>query len=98
LTTSIQWICGENVTYPRRFWVTLLLHNLDKKPIQRGKHLQSEKKLKNAGPLSYVDLLMLTLTQHEKELCLIIEKLEEISKRLEEISLQISENRNQNSS
>jgi len=46
--------------------------------------------LKPFGPLSYIDLLVLTLTQHEKELNLIINKLEEISEKLEEISLQLS--------
>jgi len=68
--------------------VTLFLDNLNRKSIG-GKHLQSKKKLRNISPLSYIDLLILTLTQHEKELSLIIEKLREISEKLEEISLQL---------
>jgi len=42
------------------------------------------------SPLSYVDLLILTLTQHEKNLCEIIEKLQRISEKLDEISRQLS--------
>jgi uncharacterized protein with ParB-like and HNH nuclease domain len=49
-----------------------------------------KKKLKNASPLSYIDLLILTLTQHEKNLSLIIEKLEQISDKLEDISIELS--------
>ena len=49
-----------------------------------------KKKLKDASPLSYIDLLILTLTQHEKNLSLIIEKLEQISDKLEEISDELS--------
>jgi len=44
------------------------------------------------NPLSYIDLLILTLTQYEKELYLITEKLERISEKLEEISLQLTKN------
>ncbi len=56
------------------------------------KHSQAPKrKLKNVNPLSYIDLLMLTLTQHEKTLSQIIEKLEEISQKLDEISDKISD-------
>jgi len=53
--------------------------------------LQSKKKLKNTSSLNYIDLLVLTLTQHEKNLCLIIKKLEMISEKLEEISRQLAE-------
>jgi uncharacterized protein with ParB-like and HNH nuclease domain len=49
-----------------------------------------KKKLKNASPLSYIDLLILTLTQHEKNLSLIIEKLERISDKLEDICVEFS--------
>jgi len=49
--------------------------------------------LKHTNPLSYIDLLILTLTQHEKNLSLIIEKLERISDKLEEISQQLTEER-----
>jgi len=49
--------------------------------------------LENVNPLGYIDLLVLTLTQYEKELCLIIEKLERISNKLEEISQQLTENK-----
>ena len=75
--------------------VTLFLDNLDEHSV-RGKHLQPKKKLKNVSPLSYIDLLIVTLTQHEKVLCSIIEKLESISEKLEEISSQLAENRNNN--
>jgi hypothetical protein len=49
-----------------------------------------KKKLRNASPLSYIDLLILTLTQYEKNLSLIIEKLEQISDKLEDISSELS--------
>jgi len=75
--------------------VTLFLDKLNETPIWEGKYLQSKKKLKNVNPLSYIDLLVLTLTQHEKVLCSIIEKLEKISEKLEEISRQLAENKNQ---
>ena len=56
------------------------------------KHLQAtKKKLKNVNPLSYIDLLILTLTQHEKTLSQIIGKLEEISQKLDEISDHLSD-------
>lgn len=70
--------------------VTLILDNLCKKRFRGRGTLESKKRLKPFGPLSYIDLLVLTLTQHEKELNLIINKLEEISEKLEEISLQLS--------
>jgi len=40
----------------------------------------------HSNPLSYIDLLTITLTQHEKKLSLIIEKLERISDKLEKIN------------
>jgi len=49
--------------------------------------------MENVNPLSYTDLLVLTLTQYEKKLCLIIERLEKISNKLEEISQQLTENK-----
>jgi len=55
---------------------------------------QSKKKLRNVNPLSYIDLLVLTLTNHEKELFLIIKKLERISEKLEELSMQIAKDKN----
>jgi len=51
---------------------------------------QSKKKLRSINPLGYIDLLVLTLTNHEKELSLIIEKLERISEKLEELSMHIA--------
>jgi len=80
----------------RRFSVTLFLDNSDKIFFLGGKNLQSKKKLKNASPLSYIDLLVLTLTQHEKGLCLIIKKLEKISDKLEEMSRELTENKKSN--
>jgi len=59
--------------------------------LREEKPLQSKKKIKNLSPLSYTDLLIVTLTQHEKELYLITEKLEKISEKLEEISLHLTE-------
>lgn len=55
--------------------------------------MQAKKNLKDVSPLSYIDLLILTLTQHEKNLSLVVEKLERISSKLEEISQQLSEER-----
>jgi len=49
------------------------------------------KELKNTSSFNYVDLLILTLTQHEKNLSLIIEKLEQISEKLEIICKQFPE-------
>lgn len=59
-----------------------------------GRELQSRRRLRDSSPLSYVDLLILTLTQHEKELHLIIDKLEKISEKLEEISLLLAKDEN----
>ena len=47
--------------------------------------------LRNVAPLNYVDLLILTLTQHEKNLSLIIEKLQRISNKLDKISQQLAD-------
>jgi len=48
-------------------------------------------KKKKPESLEYVDLLVLTLTQHEKTLSLITEKLEHISNKLEEVSQRLTE-------
>jgi len=47
--------------------------------------------LERPNALSYIDLLILTLTQHEKNLSLIIEKLEQISDKLDAISQRLDE-------
>ena len=47
--------------------------------------------LERPNALSYIDLLILTLTQHEKNLSLIIEKLEQISDKLDAISRRLEE-------
>jgi len=50
--------------------------------------------LERPNALSYIDLLILTLTQHEKNLSLIIEKLEQISDKLDAISRRLEEKKN----
>jgi len=92
MTCAKRYSC---VTHHLKTSVTLLLDKQDERPLLRGSPLQSKKKLKNTNPLSYIDLLILTLTEHEKTLCVIIEKLEMISEKLEEISKQLTENKSQ---
>jgi len=44
--------------------------------------------------MSFIDLLVLTLAQHEKNLSSIIKRLEEISEKLEKISIQMENAKN----
>lgn len=37
-------------------------------------------------PLTYMDLLLITLTEHERRLSIIIERLEAVTNKLEEIN------------
>lgn len=46
--------------------------------------------LERANALSYMDLLAITLSQHEKTLGMLIERLEKISGRLDKISRQMT--------
>lgn len=49
-----------------------------------------EDKTEHPNPLNYMDLLMLTLFQHEKILSMLIERLEAISERLDKINKQMA--------
>lgn len=76
--------------------VTLNLDTRDEHHFYVGrgkKQLQTttKKTTKNVSPLSYVDLLLLTLAQHEKNLSQIIERLDRITEKLEKISNHLSD-------
>jgi uncharacterized coiled-coil protein SlyX len=45
-----------------------------------------ENDMELSKPLTYMDLLLITLTEHEKRLSAIIEKLEAVTDKLEEIN------------
>ena len=60
---------------------------------EKGRLMSERNEVEHASPLSYVDLLILTLTQHEKSLNMIIEKLDRISNKLDRISRQLAEER-----
>jgi hypothetical protein len=60
---------------------------------EKGRLMSERYEVEHASPLSYVDLLILTLTQHEKSLNMIIEKLDRISNKLDRISRQLAEER-----
>jgi len=53
-----------------------------------------DKNLENRSSMSFIDLLVLTLAQHEKNLSSIIKRLEEISEKLEKISIQMENAKN----
>jgi len=52
------------------------------------------KNLENQSSISFIDLLILTLAQHEKDLYSIIKRLEEISEKLEKISIEMENAKN----
>ena len=52
------------------------------------------KNLENQSSISFTDLLILTLAQHEKDLSSIIKRLEEISEKLEKISIEMENAKN----
>ena len=87
------------VTKPRRFTVTPNLDTCDGS-FSHGKvekHLQTmKKKTKKMSPLSYIDLLLMSLTQHEKNLSQMVERLDRITQNLEKISNHLSDNTKRN--
>ena len=52
------------------------------------------KNLENQSSISFIDLLILTLAQHEKDLSSIVKRLEEISEKLEKISIEMESAKN----